>query len=44
VEQVDFLFAPARAAGLAVEVHRGTTAYAGPIAWASRWRRHRSRR
>jgi hypothetical protein len=35
VEQVERLFAPARAAGLAVEVHRGT----GPTRRGSRGRR-----
>jgi acyl carrier protein len=44
VEQVERLFAPARAAGLSVEVHRGTGADAAGIAWAARWRRLRSRR
>ena len=44
VEQVERLFAPARAAGLSVEVHRGTGADAAGIAWAARWRRLRLRR
>jgi hypothetical protein len=44
VERVECLFAPARAAGLAVEVHRGTAASAAPLVWAARWRRARSRR